>query len=248
MGRRWICCLGLLAACTTSEPRVPASPTTLDESAMALSAPGVQRGPWLQAGTQSDLLVESIEATPLPSDRLEPFTGRTQDVYRLTVRGSCLPPVLFPASHGKFRIGGVDVDGDGVWEIAIEHALGRGTFATTRELLVLRRGEREYVSVLSAELVEYFWPQSVPPGGHGKDPLVVERGYTFARSASGRLLVRLRLGPVPDVRGRLLTEAQLAFLQRQQIDLEYNPALTSFEVVGFLFQPLPRHARQERGS
>lgn len=140
MGRRWSCCLGLLAACTTSEPRVPASPTTLDESAMALSAPGVQRGPWLQPGTQSDLVAESVEATPLPSDRLEPFAGRTQDVYRLTVRGSCLPPVLFRASHGKFRVEGVDVDGDGVWEIAVEHALGRGTFATTRELLVLRIG------------------------------------------------------------------------------------------------------------
>ena len=104
--------------------------------------PGTLEGHWLSRKATSVLRVTQLEDNP-PS---------WADKWQLSVESETAKITMdFEAVHGLFRIYGVDVDGDGQDEIAMEHGIGRGTSCYYEYLNVFRIQAGRFKELLEPE-------------------------------------------------------------------------------------------------
>jgi hypothetical protein len=204
-----------------------------------LEAPGSLKGHWLDKDADSELVIEKYDAKKADhaSWRDDGF-GEDAFIILIKAKGQVVQKQLLNAAYGSFSAYGVDVDGDGIDEVAIESGMGRGTFAYQRTLRISQCQRSQFQDVFGILLNGYL--DGEPRDGRRlPDPDVWERRYAFARRPQGPgLSIYVYLIPPEPLPWYIGHAEQVSILQLPKMLYSYNSDLRTFELADLEFRRL----------
>ena len=204
-----------------------------------VTRPGSLKGHWFQKDEESELIIEQYNPKNPDHAKVSTWGWESDNFIVYLKQGSekrfmtCLH-----ASYEVFAIYGVDVDGDGVDEIVIEHGRGRGTFVYLRQLTIAKCGPKRFLRIFEIDLNGYISgkPRDARPI---LDPDVWERRYAFIdKDSDGILEIYVYVIP-PKCLSLYLARANNAMaLQFPRMLYSYCPELCTYELADFEFRRL----------
>jgi hypothetical protein len=203
-----------------------------------LVEPGALKAHWTSRTGVQTLTVRQVSLSPAldggtKSDEPWCEDSLPRSCFELAIAGAGIEPLHFVAAYESFAIYAVDVDGDGVAEVAIERGEGQGTSVLVRILEIYKLVAGSFQLLVSIPLNGYLYQSCEPdrhPGEH-LNPPAWERSYAYKRSIRAKGLDIL-LTLMPPRRGvRFVAElSDLLALQLPALRLTYDAPRATFVI------------------